>query len=379
MAASKVVLDGERIRGLRERRGFSSQSDLALATVTVDPKRGGLGPRTVWDAENGKPVTRRTQLLIARALGVDDCDELLLRSGHQAVRDATRASLPLNAATSAIPFRYGQDRRWLGSAGRAAALCLVFIAGAALVTSWQFGRYETSSPDETGAPIGLDTAVWTVNGPAARAALTNMDAPRARIVQPMLSFSRQRGLGISGIDGTYEQEGIQTVKPFRPPFTVRATVMTTAVNAGAFALLVTSADGGRGVSLTGGKGANDVFTGLTYQSPSGPGTHWRLRGKLSEPRAPSLNVWYQLAIAVDASGNATLSAAPQGTEARSSTLRALGTGPFYVLLSQGSGAYGSGPNQAYWRSITITGRDTVVALRFRREAPRVAELARYLR
>ncbi len=366
MAKNKVVLDGERVRRLRERRGLSSQSDLALATASVDPKRSGLAPRTVWDAENEKPVTRRTQFLLARALEIDEPDELLL--------SGTNGGVPQPKRGVSVWARRGRSSR--RTVAGAAAVLLIVVAGAALVTSRQFDHRETSVPDAAGAQVRLDTAVWTVNGSAARAALANMDSPRARIVQPTLSFSPTLGLGITGIDGTYEQTGIQTVKPFRPPFTVRATVMTTAVNSGAFQLLVTSADGGRGVSLVGGRGANDVFTGLTLQSPSGPGTHWKLKGKLSEPRAPLLNVWYELAIAVDEAGNATLSAAPQGTGARSGRIPALGTGPFYVLLSQGSGAYGPGPNQAYWRSVTITSRDTVEALRFRREVPRVAELVR---
>jgi|GEM_PF-4204507 len=364
MADDKVVLDGKLIRRLRERRGLSSQGDLAQATASVDPKRGGLAARTVWDAENEKLVTRRTQLLIARALNIEDADALLVQP-----------------AFVAMSLGNGRDRSGYWRVAGAAAVLAVFVAGGASLVMWRQLEPSTNAvPNDGVSRTGLDTAVWTVNGSAARAALANMDTPRARVVQPTLSFSPTLGLGMTGIDGTYQQAGIQTVKPFRPPFIVNATVMATVVNAGAFQLLVTSADGGRGVALAGGQGANDVFTGLDVQSPSGPGTHWKLRGKLSEPRAPSLNVWYQLSISVDASGTATASAGPQGAEPRRSTISALGTGPFYVLLAQGSGAHGPGPNQAYWRSVTISSRNTVAALRFRREVPRVAALgARYFR
>jgi hypothetical protein len=353
MAGNKVVLDGELVRRLRERRGLSSQGDLARATVLLDPKRGGLAPRTIWDAENRKPVTRRTQLLVARVLEIADPDELLATS-H-------RAALGPKPALSS-------SSRWR-PATMVAALSLCIIGGS--VALWpQFKPETTSAPSLDGAEVGLDTAIWTVNGPAAKAALANMDTPRARVVQPTLSFSPTTGLGMSGIDGTYEQTGIQTVTPFRPPFIVSATVMATTINAGAFQLLVTSADGGRGVALIGGQGGNDVFTGLTLQSPSGPGTHWKLRGKLSEPRAPTRNVWYHLAISVDAAGTAMAIAAPQGAEPRRRSIPALGAGPFYVLLSQGSGAHGPGPNHAYWRSVTISRRDTVTALRLWRGAHR---------
>ncbi len=349
MAWDKVVLDGEKIRRLRERRGLSSQGDLARAAALVDPKRGGLAPRTVWDAENGKPVTRRTQLLVARVLEVADPEELLVAQRQHAAENAPGARTP----------RFG----WIMVA--AGAVLAVFSAGSLLL--WP--HLQGPAPGQAGSRIGLDTAVWTVNGPAARAALANMDVPRAQIVQPTLSFSPALGLGMTGINGTYEQAGIQTVTPFRPPFTVSATVMAAEVTAGVFQLVVTSADGGRGVSLAGGQGANDVFTGLDLQSPSGAGTHWKLKGKLSEPRAPSLNVWYQLAITVDGSGTATVSAGPQGAQPRRGSIPALGTGPFYVLLSQGSGAYGHGPNRAYWRSVTISRRDAVTALRLWRDAP----------
>jgi hypothetical protein len=354
VAANKVVLDGEKVRRLREQRGLSSQGDLAHATVAFDAKRGGLAPRTVWDAENGKQVTGRTHLLVARALEVEDPNDLLVSDLHAAAPVGKRA------------------RQRLTPAGMTAAL-LIVVVGASLAVWGYFKPGRTPVAGEGGAQVGLDTAVWTVNGSAARAALANMDAPRARIVQPTLAFSPNLGLGMTGIDGTYEMAGIQTTKPFRPPFTVNATVMATAINAGAFQLLITSADGGHGLALVGGQGANDVFTGLNVQIPSGSGTHWTLRKKLSEPRAPSLNVWYDLEIVVDISGTATVSGGPQGSKPHRDSLRTIGTGPFYVVLSQGSGAHGPGPNQAYWRAVSVRTGVDVAALPFRRDDAGLSE------
>jgi hypothetical protein len=153
--------------------------------------------------------------------------------------------------------------------------------------------------------------------------------------------------------------------------------MATAINAGAFVLAVTSADGGQGAALAGGQGANDVFTGLTLRTATGLGMYWKLDGKLSEPRAPSPNTWYDLAIAVDVSGAVTVSAGPQGTDLRRKTEPAVGPGPFYVVLAQGSGAHGPGPNQAYWRAVTISGHGSVTALRFRHERARLADIGRF--
>ncbi|MHB8433877.1 MAG: helix-turn-helix domain-containing protein [Candidatus Tyrphobacter sp.] len=73
----RIVLDKTKVRHLREQRGFSSQAELAEQTARVDPKRTGVGPRVIWDAENGKPVTARTWRLIAQALDISDPNELL--------------------------------------------------------------------------------------------------------------------------------------------------------------------------------------------------------------------------------------------------------------------------------------------------------------
>jgi len=357
MAANKVVLDGDKIRVLRELRGLSSQADLAHATRAIDAKRSGLADRTVWDAENRRGVTRRTQLLIARALDVRDPDELLSREEFAVVPDDRRPLLPLDCQAPA-PTTLPPGERRPGSARvvALASVVTIVVAASASAVLWLRPAPDPSPTTDNGRQLArLDDAIWTVNGSAARAALANMCAPRARVVQPTLSFSPTLGLGMTGIAGTYQQTGIQSVKAFRPPFTVAATVMATTMNAGAFALVITDANGGKGVVLDGSQGANDVFTGLFYQSPNGPGTHWELRGKLSEPRAPSLRVWYRLVVSVDPAGNATVAAGPEGAEPQRGRLP-VGTGPFYVVLSQGAGAHDTGPNQAYWRSVTVSNR-----------------------
>ena len=359
MAGNKPLFDGECIRLRRAALGWS-QGDLAEATRRVDPKQMGLAVRTIWDAENRRPVTRRTQLLIARALQIEP--EALQRPAKPTVVSASTREPIKRSSSAPIGSRQGPSGITGLNPVLAAAVTLVVVAGISTALWLRYQPAATSPVSDGQRPIAqLDDAIWTINGSPARAALANLCIPRATIVQPTLSFSRTLGLGLTGINGTYEQAGVQSVKAFRPPFTVAATVMATTITAGVFQLLITNNDGGRGVVVDGAQGGNGVFTGLFYRSPDGPGRHWELRGRLSGPRAPALSVWYRLIVSVDASGKATVGAGPEGAELRRGSLP-VGTGPFYVVLSQGSGAHGPGPNQAYWRTITISRGNAVAAL-----------------
>jgi hypothetical protein len=197
----------------------------------------------------------------------------------------------------------------------------------------------------------LNTSLWTVNGAAAFHALTNFTAnPMATIVTPTLTFS-SRGMLMSGIPSTYEQQGVQSVSAFAPPFTVTASVVPTQVNSGVFQFLITTGDGGSGVSIGGGVAGLPIYTGIGYGSPSGPGMHWDVRGQLS-PNVPVPGTTYQLTISVDASGLATVSASSSGSILGAGSVQ-VGGGPFYVVLAQGSGAYSRGPDQAYWQSVQL--------------------------
>jgi|GEM_PF-5622484 len=110
---NKAVLDGALLRALREARGFSCQADLAKATGEIDRKGSGLSARIIWNAENGVPVTRRSQLLIAGALGMDNPEALFLE-------------LPAGngAATPALP----RKSVWTPPAPRIWSRPLVFIS-----------------------------------------------------------------------------------------------------------------------------------------------------------------------------------------------------------------------------------------------------------
>lgn len=110
----KIRLNAAKVRQLRERQGFSSQAELSAQTAKVDPQHCGVGPRVIWDAENGKPVTARTWHLIAKALNVTDPRDLLLPDR-----------------------RDGMKPRWIVGAGVAVAVAL---AGATLLVAQQRGH-----------------------------------------------------------------------------------------------------------------------------------------------------------------------------------------------------------------------------------------------
>ena len=200
----------------------------------------------------------------------------------------------------------------------------------------------------------LNGTLWIVNGPVATAALTNFDvSPTATVVTPTATFSSTKGLGLNGAAGGYQEGGIQSVQSFSPPFTVTVQAQTSSIGAGAIQLAISSSNGGSGVSIVGGQGGLATTTGFTYNSPSGPGTHWALLGQLSSA-TPTLNVTYTLTISVDASGNATVTVQQGATTIGQSTV-SVGTGPFYVIMSVGSGAFTSGnQNQAFYSSAQVT-------------------------
>ena len=200
------------------------------------------------------------------------------------------------------------------------------------------------------------SANWIVNGPAAVAevgyiaANTGTSPPTpASIITPTITFSSM-GLGIGTPSGSYQGGGIQSVSSFTGPFTVTATGIATSINAGVLQLAISTQNGGEGVEVGGSQSA--CCTPFTYQVSSGPGTHWASSSLSSSPLA--LNQPYTFTISDAMSGAATVSVSSDGTTLGQATT-SVGTGPFYVILSQAAGAYSSGnPSQAYWSSIEIT-------------------------
>ncbi|MGA2199363.1 MAG: clostripain-related cysteine peptidase, partial [Nitrososphaerales archaeon] len=70
---------------------------------------------------------------------------------------------------------------------------------------------------------------------------------------------------------------------------------------------------------------------------------------------PSLNVFYTVQISVDRSGNAQYSVSAGG-QVLGESGNYVGAGPFYIILMQSEGwpDSGTGPNVAYWQSVSLT-------------------------
>jgi len=202
--------------------------------------------------------------------------------------------------------------------------------------------------DDFTRDTALDPQEWLVNGPAARASLIG----HASVVSPRIAFDQSNGLCMSGIDANNQQAGVQTLQKFTPPFTVTAEGMTTQAHAGALLLSIASATGKSGMGIIGGQGTTDQDTGFVYTSPQGGGGSWDVRGRLS-PIPPDADVWYTLAIRVDAAGNATV-ATSSGDHILGQATRYAGAGPFYVILGQNATSQQDpGPNQACWLALQV--------------------------
>ena len=184
------------------------------------------------------------------------------------------------------------------------------------------------------------------------------------------------GMEIAQINASQEVGTIQSVEPFTPPFTVSATVEGTVSNGHTFGFAITSANASSGVLVYGnlnptncsnlgncgdpttcGNPANSAippnqcYYGI--DAKVGSGTSWPHQAKMF--LTPSVNVTYTLEISVDASGSAQYIVGQGGQVLGQSTAQ-VGMGPFYVIMEQGEGSPVAqpGPNQAYWKSVSLS-------------------------
>jgi hypothetical protein len=306
----------------------------------------------------GEPVRNASVTAVFSDLGVDfDDDAYLGIASHpapQQIRDEAPRTTRPTARKLLIP----------GVVIAIVVLCAFLIAVKNIHRSegiWSIGPSRKADPkpdrwmvlyDDFTRDSTLDPGQWTVNGPAISNSLVNFESARATIVSPQLSFDPQSGLGISGIDANNQHEGVQSVQSFAPPFTITAEGMTENAHAESMELAIVNDSGASGISLLGGQGNTDEDTGFVFASPSGPANAWSVAGRLS-PIPPDDEVWYTLAIRVDASGNATVAASSDGHILGQATQH-VGTGPFHVVLGQSStGQQPAGPNQAYWLAFQV--------------------------
>jgi len=181
---------------------------------------------------------------------------------------------------------------------------------------------------------------------------------------------------IAQINKSQEVGTIQSIQSFTPPFTMSATVEGTISNGHTFGFAITTSNASRGVLMYGNLNptncshlddCNDTSVcGIPANSaiPSnqcyygidakvGNGTAWPHHAKLY--LTPSTNVTYTFEISVDALGSAQYVVSLGGRVLGQDTAQ-VGTGPFYVIMEQGEGSPVAhpGPNQAYWKSVSLT-------------------------
>jgi len=219
----------------------------------------------------------------------------------------------------------------------------------------------------------LNLSLWQINGPVGTV-FGPMDVG-FNIITLVPSFS-SAGMEISQINKSQEVGTIQSNQNFTPPFTVTATVEGTISNGHTFGFAITTANASRGVLMYGNLNPTNCSNLGNCGDPStcgtpanstippnqcyygidakvGNGTSWPHHAKLY--LTPSTNVTYTLEISVDALGNAQYVVSLGGQVLGQDTAQ-VGTGPFYVILEQGEGSPVAhpGPNQAYWKSVSLT-------------------------
>lgn len=168
-------------------------------------------------------------------------------------------------------------------------------------------------------------------------------------VQLSLSSS---GLGISGPTQDFQLTGVQSLDPFTAPFTVSAEAAIYEGTANPFEVFLVSADLTQYLALAGN--INPSVTGFWIVTPNlGPlGTS--LGEQFSPNIVPALHTPYQMQIAVDAQGGATVKVSSGGTTLGILSNLQPGTGPFYLILGQRLGYTATGTQLAHWSYVEVT-------------------------
>ncbi|MGD0638250.1 MAG: hypothetical protein ABSA72_09475 [Nitrososphaerales archaeon] len=220
----------------------------------------------------------------------------------------------------------------------------------------------------------LNASLWQINGPAGTA-FGSVDVGSSSLITLAPAFS-SAGMEIDQINASYEAGTIQSLGSFTPPFSATAVVEGTVSNGHTFGFALATADASSGVLIYGnlnptncsnegdcgdptvcGNSATPAvpsgqcYYGMDAKAAMGTG-NWTKTAKLD--LTPSVNVIYTVQITVDASGIAQYSVS-QGGQVLGTSTSNIGTGPFYVIMEQSEGAVvvAPGPNQAYWKSVTV--------------------------
>jgi hypothetical protein len=209
--------------------------------------------------------------------------------------------------------------------------------------SGSFELYDNFTEDS-----GLNSSLWTDSSSYLTQVLANHDNPPATVITPTLAFSHSKGMAMSGITTSYEQTGITSNASFAPPFTAKVVTKLTSSTDGGLGLSIMNGGANAGAWINVGYGSgryNGVWYAGAGPSYQGSGADpWQYLGSLaSSPQSAR----YTLRIHVNAAGKATVCASVGGGSLGCSASIDSGAGPYYLILSIGTG-YLSGQPTANW-------------------------------
>jgi hypothetical protein len=198
--------------------------------------------------------------------------------------------------------------------------------------------------DDFTADTNLDTAVWATQSTLLTALASASSSPGSQFVLPDLDFGTN-GMEMSGLNGSLQFTGIQSLSPIAPPFTLTTTVAALGGNANEFDLFLVNADVSQSVEVTANASSNAFL--VNYGEPF-DGIGNLLAGNVITGRL------YTIRIDVGTNGKASvlLSDASRAVLASKGGLP-VGAGPFYVVLAQRNGSQPGG-GSALWQSIFVT-------------------------
>lgn len=203
----------------------------------------------------------------------------------------------------------------------------------------------------------LRSGDWAVNGPAVASTLTRLPGAQGASLAPAtMSFDSRRGLSFSTKAGPGgQQSGIQTQYAYTPPFRLTAVGTAASVGPGALEIVLATADSSAGVGMVGGQAVAPGAPGLAMVVAAGPGKPWRAsQDQALSHDAPMAAKPYEFIIDIDQDGMAHVYVRSAG-QVLGAEQAQVGSGPFYVVLGQASGASAAGqPNLAQWKGVTIS-------------------------
>lgn len=206
--------------------------------------------------------------------------------------------------------------------------------------------------DDFAADSSLNTSLWTTQSSFLSALAAGSSSLGATLLTPTLSFG-SAGMQMTGVNGTYQFAGIQSLAAFTPPLTVSTTVMGTLSYGDAFAVFLVNSNLSQWLDING-----DLIPDTCHENVwinyTGSGQPLSNLGNALYGN-PSTNVWYTIQISVGTNGNASVALMTNGVTLASQSGLTVGNGSFYIVLAQREGSpCVSGPLAATWQSISVT-------------------------